>query len=205
MPDQPSKRDQAPRPPRKGKPQPPRPRDGEAARPPRQQNAAPRPKQQGSAGNASRPQSRPWLGNATPRKRIKSHLANEGAFYNTYHPDPQWPALEEGAQRALVLMSKHLLQSLAAAGWQVVANRRNDAPEYTFGFDNIWTLRAPDGSRTLDFSPEQSYRELLYVIAPYGDAPAEPELDRRAITSPTMLEQKAIIIARHRVDELTAL
>ena len=111
--------------------------------------------------------------------------------------------LQEGAQRALVVMSKHLLQSLNAAGWKVVANQRNDAPEYIFGFDNIWTLRSPDDSRSVELSPETSYRELIYIIAPYGEAPAIPELDRRALTNATMLEQKAKLIARRRLNELT--
>ncbi len=125
-------------------------------------------------------------------------------LYLRYHTDPQWEAIQGAAQRTLVLISRLLLENIAAAGWQVVGNRRRDAPEYLFGFDNVWTLRSPDGSRTLDFSPEQSYRDQLYLAAPYQSKPNEPELDREAVNNPATFERKATLIARRRINELTA-
>jgi len=136
--------------------------------------------------------------------RPGAHLANEGTLYLRYHTDPQWEAIQGAAQRTLVLISRLLLENIAAAGWQVVGNRRRDAPEYLFGFDNVWTLHSPDSSRTLDFSPEQSYRDQLYLAAPYQSDPNEPELDREAVNNPATFERKATLIARRRINELTA-
>ncbi len=213
----PRKRDEdaAPRPPRR-----PRKRDEGAAstRPTHRSEDAPSRPPRRAGGGATRP-TRPGAGKpARPNAGQPSHLgfrhkrearpttrlANEGALYERYHMDPQWETIQEAAQRTLVLISRLLLERIATAGWQVVANHRTDAPDYLFGFDNTWTLSSPDGSRTVDFSPEQSYRDLLYLAASYQTNPDEPELDRQAINSFAALEQKATLIARRRVNDLTA-
>ncbi len=174
---------------------PPRPRKAEPTAPPRKggkppsASAKPAPPRR---GGPPRP--------AAPRRTFKPKPMSEGALYAAYHADPQWSRLQEAAQRALVLMSRTLLEALAAAGWQVVGNRRNDAPEYTFGFDNIWTLRSADGSRTVELSPESSYRNLLYIAPAQQRGEGRPELDRQALGNDKLMQQKAAVIARRVLD-----
>ena len=212
MPDQPIDRNQPTRPPRKRDedtaPRSPHRRSEDAStRPPRRDEGGATPPSRPGAGKPARPRTgqSSHLGFRHKREpRPSTRLANEGSLYERYHMDPQWETIQQAAQRTLVLISRLLLEHIAAAGWQVVANRRTDAPDYLFGFDNTWTLRSPDGSRTVDFSPEQSYRDLLYIATSYQTNPNEPELDRQAINSFAALEQKAALIARRRVNELTA-
>ncbi len=223
MTDQPTDRNQPPRPPRKrnddASARPPRKRDeGAAPRPPRRSDDSPPRPPRRDEGGTTRP-SRPGAGKPARANagqpshlsfrhkrepRSTARLANEGALYERYHMDAQWETIQQAAQRTLVLISRLLLEHIAAAGWQVVANHRTDAPDYLFGFDNTWTLRNPDGSRTVDFSPEQSYRDLLYLATSYQTNPDKAELDRQAINSVAALEQKAALIARRRVNDLTA-
>lgn len=213
MPDQPSDRKGPPRPPRKGKPatpRPPRSRDEDTParppRPPRQRDEAAGPRPPRAEQSKRRPakeggQPRPSSRSTQRPPRVTDRFAQEGALYLRHNHDPQWPAIQDAARRSLVLMSRLLLESLDAAGWRVIGNRRTEGQEYTFGFDNIWTLRHIASGRTVDLSPEQSYRDLLYVANPY-EAAAEPELDRQAITRAALLEQKAALVARRAVAAL---